>query len=80
MTHAAATVGLTFDATDLQQADLQWFFEIKRGLDEVPSVRGKDSIVPALAGRVERNRKNDVLSIVLEGFVRGDPTLTDVDD
>lgn len=80
MTHAAALVGLFYNAVDLQQDDLQWFFEIERGLDEVPSVRGRDSIVPAADGRTERNRKNDIISIVLKGWVRADPTVTDIDD
>lgn len=77
MPSPVAAVGLFYDSVDLQQADLQWFFEIERGLDEVPSVRGKDSIVPAAGGRTERNRKNDVLPIVLKGFVRADPTAMD---
>lgn len=76
MTTAAATVGLFYDATDLQTSDLQVFLQIVRGLNETPSVRGVDYVVPALAGRVEANRVNDVLSIVLEGFVRGDPSET----
>lgn len=80
MTHAAALVGVTFDGVDLQRSDLQWFLEIERGLDEVPSVRGKDTVIPGLAGRLEQNRRNDVLSIVLTGFVQADPSLTDVDD
>lgn len=80
MTHAAALIGLTYDAIDLQQADLQWFFEITRGIVEVPTVRGKDTVIPGLAGRFEQNRKNDVLSIVLTGFVQADPALTDVED
>ena len=79
MPSPVAAVGLRYDSVDLQQPDLQWFFEIERGLDEVPSVRGKDSIVPAADGRTERNRKNDVLSIVLLGFVRGAPDAVDQD-
>lgn len=80
MTSPLALVGLTFKAVDLQPADLQWFFEIERGLDEVPSVRGKDTVIPGAAGRFEQNRKNDVLSIVLKGWVRANPTLTDPED
>lgn len=79
MTHAAAPVGVEYDNIDLQQSDLQWFFEIDRGLDEVPSVRGKDTVIPGLDGRFEQNRRNDTLSIVLRGFVQADPTLTDID-
>ena len=80
MTTAVAPVGLTFKGVDLQPADMQWFFEIERGLDEVPTVRGKDTIIPGLAGRFEQNRRNDTLSIVLKGWVRADPTITDLDD
>lgn len=80
MTSPVALVGLTYAGTDLQQSDLQWFFEITRGIVEVPSVRGRDSVVPGAAGRTERNRKNDVLSIVLTGFITADPTLTDLED
>jgi hypothetical protein len=80
MTSPVASVGLEYDGTDLQQPDLQWFLEIARGLNESPSVRGKDWIVPARAGRVPANRVNDVLKIELVGIVTADPTLTDPDD
>lgn len=76
MTSPAATVGLTYAATDLQQSDLQWFFQVVKGLNEPPSVRGVDVTVPALTGRIEGNRKNDVLAIELVGWVRGDPAET----
>jgi hypothetical protein len=74
MTSPAASIGLTYDGSDLQLADLSIFIEIVHGLNEPPSVRGSDVVVPALAGRVEGNRVNDVVSIVLEGIVRADPT------
>jgi hypothetical protein len=77
VTSPVSHIGLIYSGTDLQESDLTIFFEIDRGLDEVPSVRGTDTVVPALAGRIERNRVNDVLPIVLRGFVRADPTLTD---
>ena len=80
MTSPVALVGLTFKGIDLQPSDLQWFFEIERGLDEVPTVRGKDTIIPGLAGRFEQNRRNDTLSIVLKGWVRADPTIDDLED
>lgn len=78
MTSPVATVGVEYDGVDLQQSDLQWFFEIERGLDEVPTVRGKDTVIPGLGGRLEQNRKNDTLAIVLKGFVQADPALTDL--
>lgn len=80
MTSPVAPIGLTYDGVDLQQSDLQWFFEVERGLDEVPSVRGKDTVIPGAAGRFEQNRRNDTIQIVLRGFVQADPALTDVDD
>jgi len=76
MTSPIATIALTFDGIDLQRSDLQVFLEIVHGLNETPSVRGTDTIVPGLAGRIEGNRINDVLPITLEGLVRADPTTT----
>jgi hypothetical protein len=76
MTSPIATIALTFDGIDLQRSDLQVFLEIVHGLNETPSVRGTDTIVPGLAGRIEGNRVNDVLPITLEGLVRADPTTT----
>lgn len=71
MTNAAAPIGLTANSTDVQDADLGIFLEIVRGLNESPSVRGTDTIVPGLAGRVARNRVADVLTIELRGIVTG---------
>lgn len=76
MSSPAAVVGLTFDGVDVQLPDLQIFLEIKRGLNESPTVRGVDVTVPALAGRVEGNRVNDVLSIELEGIACADEALS----
>lgn len=73
MTLPIASIPLTYDGTSLQSSDLQIYLQITRGLNESPSVRGVDVTVPALAGRVEANRINDVLSIVLEGHVTADP-------
>ena len=63
-------VSLTYGGTDLVRADLSVVFRITRGLYEPPAVRGKDRIVPSLAGRIARNRVNDVLDIQLFGFVQ----------
>jgi len=71
MTSPAAVIGLTYRGTDLQQADLDWFFEIVRGIGETPAVRGVDYVVPAAAGRSVRNRVADSLRIELRGWVRG---------
>lgn len=77
MTSPVATVGLTYAGVDLQESDLQVFLQIRTGLNETPAVRGSDTVVPGLAGRVEGNRVNDVLSIELVGFVRADPASVD---
>jgi hypothetical protein len=76
MTTPISKVGVIYDSQDVQFSDLQVFLQITKGLNETPNVRGKDSIVPALAGRVERNRINDIIPIELKGFVRADPSLT----
>ena len=78
MSNPYAVVGLTYDGQDIQQADFTIYFWIVSGLIETPTVRGVDTVVPALAGRVEGNRVNDVLPIVLEGAVMADPSLTDL--
>ena len=78
MTSPLAVIGLTYDAVDLQTSDLQVFLEIVHGVNETPSVRGVDTVVPALAGRVEGNRVNDVLVIGLEGLVQADPADTTI--
>ena len=74
MTSPVGAIALSYDGSDLQSSDLQIFLQIVHGLNESPSVRGTDYVVPARAGRVEANRVNDVLPIVLEGHVRADPS------
>lgn len=65
----AATIGLVYAGQDLQKLDLGYFLEIVSGLNEPPSVRGNDIVVPGLAGRITRNRINDVVHIELRGIV-----------
>lgn len=74
MSNPVATIGLTYGGTDIQQNPIGIFLEIVRGLSESPSVRGTDTIVPALAGRIARNRMSDVLRIELVGLVAGSGT------
>lgn len=64
-------VPLTYKGTDLQRSDYTVFLEIVRGLDEVTDVRGQDTVIPSLAGRVARNRVADRRSIELRGWVSG---------
>ncbi len=47
------------------------------GLDNSPTVRGKDSLIPSAAGLVPRNRVRGVRRIGLEGFVMGIGTTLD---
>ncbi len=61
---------LSFDSTDLMRTD-GLFLTIKRGLGEIPSVRGSDQVVPGRAGRIARARVADTLRIELEGIVGG---------
>jgi len=72
MTSPLATYPTVYAGTDVQHADLGIFLEIIRGLLESPTVRGRDVTVPGLAGRIEANRENDTLMILLEGVVGPD--------
>lgn len=69
---APAIIGLTYDggSTDIQAVP-GIFLEIAQGLDELPEVRGVDTVVPSLPGRVAGSRVLDRLSILLEGVVTG---------
>lgn len=71
MANPAAVVGLTFGGTDIQHNPIGIFLEIVRGLNEGPSVRGSDTVVPGLAGRIARNRVADRWDIELRGLVAG---------
>ena len=42
-----------------------------------PAVRGRDWVVPRLDGRTEGNRRKDVISLPLAGFIRGSGGTTD---
>lgn len=67
---------LTFDGTLLMRDDRTLYLSLKRGVGEVPTVRGEDVVVPRLAGRVARARVPDRMALELEGLVVGyrDPT------
>lgn len=71
MANPAASIPLTFGGTDLQQNPIGIFLEIVEGLAGTATVRGTDTIVPGLAGRIARNRKADVRRIELRGLVAG---------
>jgi hypothetical protein len=72
-------VGLTYDGDSVQLDDFSIYLNVIFGLDETPSVRGEDTVVPGRAGRTEGNRINDTLAVVLAGIVQADPTITDQD-
>lgn len=71
MTNPYATIALTFGGTDIQESPIGIFLEIVRGLNEVPQVRGTDTVVPGLAGRIPRSRVGDRLTIELRGHIAG---------
>lgn len=69
---------ITFRAFDLQHATLRpphapWWFDIVEGIPgyEPPKVRGEDTIAPGRDGRYFGNRRNDISSMVIEGYIRG---------
>lgn len=72
MTSPVAVIGLTYAATDVQEADLGVFLELVRGLNELPAVRGMDVVVPGRRFRIPRNRIADTLILELRGMVRGE--------
>jgi hypothetical protein len=60
---------LTYDSEELQPSSLDYVLWVIRGLNDIPSVRGTDQVVPTRTGQVERNRKADKLAIELKGYV-----------
>jgi hypothetical protein len=62
---------MTYATTSLQRSNLTVWLEITTGFDDVAEVRGHDTVVPHLAGRIARNRKKDVRGIELTGWVQG---------
>lgn len=66
--------GITADGTNLVQLVgnvPRIVLRCVRGLDEGPRVRGSDTIVPGLPGRIARNRVADGRTIEGEGYVQG---------
>jgi hypothetical protein len=81
MANPAAVIGLTYRATDIQNSFAAGaaaiFLEIKKGLNEPPTVRGTDTIVPGLAGRLQGTRVKDMVKVELEGLVVGAQGVTE---
>lgn len=72
---------LTFDSTLLERDD-GFSLSLKRGLGEVATVRGVDTVIPGRAGRVFRARVADRMALELEGNIIGIgtfPTSTDAE-
>lgn len=71
MTSLAAISSLTAGGTDIQQNPIGIFFEIVMGINELPTVRGKDLVVPGRDGRFVTSRRADTLPLELAGIVIG---------
>jgi len=65
------STSLVADGVDLTRTDRRLLFRVTRGLDEVPEVRGSDTIVPSLNGRIPRSRRLDRMVIEAAGYVMG---------
>jgi hypothetical protein len=65
---------VTYAGTSLQVlsgSERRITFWLVGGLDDPADVRGEDTVVPALAGRIARNRVRDRRVIEIQGYVRG---------
>lgn len=71
MSNAAAAIGLTYRALDLQEQPFGIFLEIVQGMNDVAEVRGVDVTVPALEGQIEASRVKHIRNIELRGYVAG---------
>jgi hypothetical protein len=71
MPHVGYSTSLVADGVDLTRSDGRIIGRVVRGLNELPEVRGKDTIVPGMNGRIARNRKLDRLIIEWEGLIQG---------
>ena len=71
-------VSLTYEGSDLRRSDLSVHLDVISGLNDGLTVRGDDTVIPGLTGRVPRNRKKDSRTILLAGDLQGNGT--DEDD
>ncbi len=71
MAFAAVATSIVADGVDLTRSDGRLIFWVTRGLDEVPEVRGTDTIVPSLNGRIPRSRRLDRFVVEAAGMVQG---------
>jgi hypothetical protein len=77
MTSPIAVIGLTYDGYDLQRADLDIFFQITEGLDDLPETRGSDDLIPFRVGRLPVPRIADRRPVVAMGWVTRSSTSTE---
>ncbi len=71
MPHAGFPTSLTANSVDLTRSDGTILMRVTRGLNELPEVRGTDTVIPSAAGRTPRNRVADRLVVEAEGMVMG---------
>ncbi len=71
MAHPAYPTSLVANSVDLTRSDGRILMRVTRGLNEIPEVRGEDTIIPSAAGRVARDRVADRMVIEAEGMVMG---------
>ena len=71
MPHNALAISIVADGVDLTRSDGKLLFRITRGINEVPEVRGVDTVVPSLNGRIPRDRRLDRLVVEATGLVIG---------
>ena len=64
-------VSLTYEGTDLRRSDLSVHLDVVSGLNDGLTVRGEDTTIPGMDGRVARNRKKDTRTVLLAGFLQG---------
>lgn len=76
MSNGLHPTGCVYAGEDLQLADLSIHLVIVHGLNEVPEVRGVDTVIPGAPGRRPRNRVVDVQPIELAGWVQGSTSET----
>lgn len=82
MANPAAVIALTYRATDIQNSFATGasfiFLEIIRGLNEPPSVRGSDVVIPSKVGRLQGSRVKDMVTVELEGIIGGAQGVTEL--
>lgn len=69
---------LAFAATDLQPSDRSFVLWVERGLNDIPTVRGEDIVVPHLTGRTAAARVADTMIIELKGWILANGATPDI--